>query len=151
MKKALKSKHVIAMTLVGTVLVSAAAISHAGPFGGHHNHHNPLEKMLDSVDLTDQQETEAQRILDALPAKPHQRGGMMKELLVLDPDDADYLDQAEKSARKAGEQVTERINAMAKARKDIYSILTPEQKAEIDKRIQKKLKRMEKHRQYDED
>lgn len=145
MRNTLKSKKVMSMALVGTVLVSAAAVSYAGPFGDRHVPHNPLEKMLDSVDLTEQQETQAQRILDALPEKPHKRGSMMKELLTLNPDDANYIAEANNHARKAGEHVTEQINAMAKARQEIYALLTPEQKAEIDKRIQKKLKRMEKY------
>lgn len=145
MRNTLKSKKVVSMALVGTVLVSVAAMSYAGPFGDRHYRHNPLEKMLDSIDLTEQQETQTQRILDDVLEKPRKRGSMVKELLTLNPDDADYISQANNLAQKAGEQTTKQINAMTKARKEIYALLTPEQKAEINKRIQKKLKRMEKH------
>jgi Spy/CpxP family protein refolding chaperone len=147
MKITLKSKKAMALSIAGTVLVSTAMLSFAGPSGDQNGRYRALEKMLDSVELTEQQEVETQRILDALPAKSDKRGGMMKKLLVLNPDDPDFIAQADETARQAGEQVVERLNIVAKARKDLYALLTPEQKQVIDKRIQRKLKRMQKHEQ----
>ena len=67
MKMALKSKKVIALSIAGSALISTAMLSFAGPSGDQTGRYRALEKMLDSVELTEQQEVETRRILDALP------------------------------------------------------------------------------------
>lgn len=135
------------VSLVSTVLLSVATISIAGPFHGKHGMGNPLERMLDHIDLTDQQELEIAEILKTLPeGKMHKKGfHMVRDMIELNPDDSDFLDQANERAEQAGEMLTKRIKAVAKARKDIYLLLTPEQKQELKKVLNRKINRMAKH------
>lgn len=135
------------VSLVSTVLLSVATISIAGPFHGKHGMGNPLERMLDHIDLTDQQELEIAEILKTLPeGKKHKKGfHMVRDMIELNPDDSDFLDQANERAEQAGEMLTKRIKAVAKARKDIYLLLTPEQKQELKKVLKRKINRMAKH------
>lgn len=138
------------VSLVSTVLLSVATISIAGPFHGKHGMGNPLERMLDHIDLTDQQEFEIAEILKTLPeGKKHKKGfHMMRQMIELNPDDSDYLDQANEKAEQAGEMMTKHIKAVAKARQDIYALLTEEQKEELEEVIARKMKRMAKRMEH---
>lgn len=137
---------IFVVSLVSTVLLSIASLSIAGPFHGKHAMGNPLERMLDHIDLTDQQEEEIGEILKSVPSgKGHKKGfHMMREMIELNPDDVDYLELANEKAEKAGQMMTQHIKAVAKARQDIYAILTEEQKQELQTMIERKMKKMAK-------
>lgn len=131
---------------VSCVLVMlGATVASAGPFHGKHGMSNPLEKMLDHVDLSEEQEQDVQSILEALPEHPRKKGfGMMREMILLDPQQADYDEQVENHASQISERVKQHIKLLSKARKDIYAILTPEQRQDIEEAIVRKMERMDK-------
>ncbi|GEM_PF-1175568 len=133
---------------VSLALVVTAGYVSAGPHfgGGHHGMMNPLEKMVDHVDLTAAQETQVDAILDQMK---HQRGmqkgfKMMTSMIALDPEAADYETRVEQHADIIASKLKEKVMAMSAARKEIYAILTPEQKLELNEEIAEKVAKMEK-------
>ncbi len=141
-------KNLMLMAILGT-LFSAFAL--AGPHFGKHGMHHPLEKMIDSIDLNSQQEGQVEQILDELKQENmHKRKRtLFKELVKLDPESSQYQEQVEMKAAEAGKQLERHIVALAKARQDIYELLDEEQKSQLSRTIQKRLKRMEKYERND--
>jgi len=129
------------------LLVTAGYVS-AGPhFGGNkHAMFNPLERILEHVDLTEQQEEQVDAILTTVKNETGFRKGfsMMKSMIELNPEDMDYMEKVEQQADLAANKVREKIILISQARKDIYTLLTDEQKQELNQVISRKLKRMEK-------
>ena len=71
------------------MLLASAAYVSAGPHfgGGHHGMMNPLEKMIEHVDLSDEQESQVDTVLSNMK---HQQGmhkgfKMMTSVIALDP------------------------------------------------------------------
>lgn len=130
--------------LTSILLVASMGLS-ANPFWKRDTH--PLERMIDHIDLSEQQETEIEAIIQTLKTKrsPKKDGlGMLKSLVELDPDTGDYQQAVEEKAEIAAERLKDHIIAVAQARQEIYSKLTPEQKSELERFLQKKMKRLNK-------
>ena len=136
------------------VLVLVAGYASAGPhFGGHgmsgHGKHgisHPLQRMLDHVDLSDQQEAQIADIFSKLKdgkAKRH-AFSMMKAMMAISPEDENYNEQVSRQAELASLKVKQKIVELAEMRKEIYSILSDEQKQELDELLERKVRRLEK-------
>lgn len=127
-------------------LITFSAAVTAGPFHDRHGMHHPLERMVELIDLTDEQEDQVEQILEDLKKNgdKKQRLGMMKAFVELDPESPDYELEVETQANKVAEQVKTKILAASKARQEIYGLLTEEQKEELKQASAKKLKKMEK-------
>ncbi len=132
--------------LVAALFIVFTTAAVAGPFHDRHRMGNPLEKMLDHIDLTDQQEAEIETIMNKFPReKAHKRGfGMIREMALLDPEDPDYLEAAEAKAQKAASMMAEHIMTMAKIRQEVHAILTEQQKQELRETLERKMERMAK-------
>jgi len=129
------------------LLVMAGYVS-AGPhFGeGKRSMLNPLEKMLEHVDLTEQQEEQVEAILSKKKNDSvfHKEFSMMKSMIELNPEDIDYTEKVEKQADLAANRLRDKIISISQVRKDIYAVLTNEQKQELNLVINRKLQRMDK-------
>jgi len=150
----------IAMTVLTTSFVASSA--YAGGFFDHWRHRGgdmmmPIERMIDHVDLTESQAQQTKDILD----KAHQqtkslqdiRHRFAKQMLINNPDAANYMSTAEQQAEAIAAEVKDKILLMAKVRQEIYQILTPEQKDELETHIEKMMKRMSKkmeHHRYND-
>ena len=64
-------------------------------------------------------------------------------------DFAPYLEKAEQHANQASEQMKQHIMNMAKSRQEIHAVLNDEQKQELKRLMDKKMKRMERHDEDD--
>jgi len=107
---------------------------------------HPLERMLDHIYLTDQQEIEVAVIVEKFKTEDGIRTGfsVMKEIVSISPEDASYNEQVSQQAELAAQRIKQKIVDLAEARKEIYSILSEEQKQELNDLIERKMRRMEK-------
>jgi len=130
------------------VLLAMAGYVSAGPHfgGGKHAMFNPLERMLEHIDLTEQQEKQVEVILSTGKSESgfHKGFSMMRSMIKLNPEDFDYMEKVEKQADLAANKVRDKIIAISQTRKDIYALLTDEQKQELNQKISRKLHRMDK-------
>jgi periplasmic protein CpxP/Spy len=130
------------------VLLASVGYVNAGPHfgGGHHGMMNPLEKMVDHVDLSDEQESQVDAVLSKMKHEKGMRNGfkMMTSVIALDPESPDYDAKVEQQADAMAAKMRAKVIAMSAARKEIYAILTPEQKQELNEEISRHLERMEK-------
>jgi len=143
MKKRLYDRYLL--IVIVTSLIGVATVTQAGGFHGRHGMANPLEKMIDHVDLTEAQEAQVELILAPLREKgmrnPMRR---FQALVALDPDNPEYNELVDQEADRIAEAVRAKVVETSRARKQIYDILTPEQKASIERVVEKKMKRFEK-------
>lgn len=146
MKNSLFTKQKVLGLGLAVVIASSAAVAQAGPhFFRDHGMHHPIERMLDRLDLSDEQELQTEEILATVKEMRIKKKGMkrMRSMLALDPDAPDYMLQAEEQATKASEQMKAHIMTMASARKEIHNILTDEQKKELKRMVEKKMNKMD--------
>jgi Spy/CpxP family protein refolding chaperone len=141
----LTKKKLLGMSLA-VAIAGSAAVANAGPhFFKDHGMKHPIEKMIKRLDLSEEQEVQVEEILATVRDKSarKERFKKMSTMLALDPESADYMEQVEAQATQASEKVKARIIEMATARKDIHAILNEEQKADLQRMVQKKMKKME--------
>ncbi|MCF7821732.1 MAG: Spy/CpxP family protein refolding chaperone [Mariprofundaceae bacterium] len=102
-----------------------------------------IDKMKERLNLTDQQAGEIRVILEA--KKGMKRHGDRREarraLMQLDPSAPDYMKQVEKLAHQQGKAMVQKIEADAQTRKQIYAILTPEQREKARSMHEKRMDR----------
>ena len=107
----------------------------------------PFERMIDHLDLTEFQQEQAEVILKNARKNTDNLHSMkrifIKKIVNNNPDSIDYFDIAEQQADEMTNALKSKIILFAKVRHDIYQILTPEQKVELEKHIAKCIKRME--------
>lgn len=149
----------IPATLLATTLAVSSA--HAGFFdrGMHHGGDMlmPIERMIEHIDLTDMQEQQAEKILDNARKEAGNlkqlRHQFAKKIMMNNPDNANYTELAEEHADTIASEVKNKILLMSKVRQDIYQILTPEQKQDLERHIEKRMQRMsmkKDHRRFDD-
>ncbi|UZE96666.1 Spy/CpxP family protein refolding chaperone [Alkalimarinus alittae] len=114
-----------------------------------------MERLSDKLDMTDEQETQLKAILtrakeDGKTNKMARRG-MRQEMLSITPDDPEYHAKAEKHADAAAAQLKTKILKSAEVRKEIYAILTDEQKQKMQRMMEKRMKKGEGRRDKGED
>jgi len=144
-----KMNKLFTTAIIAGALVTSTA--YAGGFFGKMHHRGgdmlmPIERMIDHLDLSDDQEVQAETILkkarsntDNLGEMRHQ---MFQQIIRNNPDSLDYMNVVEQQAETISIKVKEKVIFMAKVRQDIYKILTAEQKEEMETHIEKRMKRM---------
>lgn len=148
------TRYCLRKILPATLLTAslAASTAHAGFFDRGMPHGGdmlmPIERMIEHVDLTDMQEEQAEKILE----NARQEAGDLKKLrrrfakkmMMNNPDNANYTAVAEEHAEAIASEVKNKILMMSKVRQEIYQILTPEQKQDLEQHIEKRMQRMAK-------
>jgi len=135
------------------VLLAIAGYVNAGPHFGGHGMMNPLERMIEHIDLNDQQEEQVEDILKSLKGDDafHKGFSHVKKMFELNPEDAEYMESVAKQAELVTGKIKQKMLKTAEARQDIYKILDEEQKQEladvINKKMARMVKRMERHRE----
>lgn len=143
--RSITKKKLLGMSLA-VVIASSAAVAHAGPhFFRDHGKEHPFERMLDRLDLSEEQESQVEAILSPIKEKRmhKEKARKMRDMLALDPESADYMELVNNHATEASEKMKAHIVTLGAARKEIHSILNEEQKAELKKMVQKKMKKLE--------
>ncbi len=134
--------------IAGTLVTSTA---YAGGFFGKMHHRGgdmlmPIERMIDHLDLSDEQESQAEEILKQARSSTENLGEMrhqmFQKIIRNSPDSVDYMNVVEQQAETISAKVKEKVIFMATVRQDIYKILTSEQKEEMEAHIEKRMKRM---------
>lgn len=147
--------------LLGALLTSAiglAALVHADGYKHHHRGHGEIAAKLE---LTEAQTTEFnaihEQMRDAAPGPVKHL--VMKEMMALNPADADYQTQLDALAEQKAQEVRHAVLTLGQAHAKVYDLLTPEQreKAQVlrkemreemhGNRQEKREKRREKHGQ----
>jgi len=145
----LNLRRIIPAVLITIALATSSAYA-GGLFGGGHHREGGMmkviERMIDHVDLSDDQEEEAKVILDNAREYTKNmseiRHRFFKQIIENNPDDTTYLSIAEEQAEAIAAEVKNKILHMAKIRQEVYKILTTEQKEKLADHIEKKMARM---------
>ena len=140
-------------TVIAAGLFSiGAANADAGWFGKDRhdrgeNHYERMEHLSDMLDMTDEQEVQLKEILKSAKedkkANTISRREMRKEMMLLSPDDPEFMVKVEAQAELAASQMKAKMMSFAKIRKDVYAILTEEQKQKMQRLMEKRMKKME--------
>lgn len=119
--------------------------AHKGGHQGHKNASHRIDRMADKLDLTDEQKSEIQLIMDGnREAKESMREQMTENrqsLRALDTASADYDANVKAIAATLASLEEEKLISRSNARRDIEAVLTTEQKAEMAKMSDNKGKR----------
>lgn len=131
------------LALMAGFAFSASADHHRGPGHGGPGMHGMggdpvrlVERMADRLDLDENQRAEVSNVLEA--TKPEfealkARGRANREAMrELDPADPDYSAGLSNLAVESGQIVTDGALLFGRVRAEVYSILTPEQIAELE-------------------
>lgn len=155
-EKLMSHKKLAAVVLAGALLTSTMS-ANAGWFG-HSKHHGGehggeqmfqrFEKLGDMLDLSDEQMDKVHTILNKAKEdiKSH-KGDRMKQrraMMALNPDEADYLQKADKLAETQAAAMKQKMHKMALIYQQIHAVLSEEQKQKLERLKERKLKRMEK-------
>lgn len=132
--------------------VFSAAMTQAGPFSGSGDRGSEgfgrfYERFADAASLNDEQRAQVADILEKYhPNKTKsERSEAKQRMMSLSPGDANYLTESAAIAQEVASKLEQRMLNMAKARKEIYAILDPEQQEMIEAMFAKKQERMRKH------
>lgn len=157
MKKLMTNKRtrmalVLPSVIAAGLFTIGAANADAGWFGkdkhdrGEH-HYEKMEHLSDMLDMTDEQEIQLKEILKSAKedrkSNKTSRREMRKEMMLLSPDDPEFMVKVEAQADIAASQVKAKMLTFAKIRKDVYAILTDEQKQKMQRIMEKRMKKME--------
>ena len=150
----MKHKSKVVLTTVGVLAVislTTAAIACDGDRErGKHRYDSSksekhVERMKEHLDLTDQQALQISAIFEAKKnAKGDHRSerkAMRQAMMKLDPAASDYEQQVETLAHKQAETMVQKIKTHAQTRKQIYAILTPEQREKARSMHEKRMDR----------
>ncbi len=157
MKKLMTNKRtrmalVLPSVIAAGLFTMGAANADAGWFGKDkrdrgENHYERMEKMSDMLDMSDEQEAQLKVILkSAKEGKKESKGSRRetrKEMMLLSPDDPEFMAKVEKQADMAASHMKAKMLTFAQVRKDVYAILTEEQKQKMQRLMEKRMKKME--------
>lgn len=157
MKKLMTNKRTRMAVVLPSILAAGlftvgAANADAGWFGKDKHdrgerHYEKMEHLADKLDMTDEQEIQLKEILKSAKADSKanktSRREMRKEMMMLNPDDPEFMVKVEAQADVVASQVKAKMLSFAKVRKDVYAILTAEQKQEMQTLMEKRMKKME--------
>jgi len=149
------NKKIVLTGVVLTLLISGSAIA----FGGKNQHRNPVNFLERVIDLSDNQVEQIESIHAQQKAqfesqfprtegeKHHGKKRMIKAMMQLDPESADYQSKLEQLANEAAAQAKAKILLRGQAKQEIYAVLSDQQKAELRAKQEKIRKKMEKRAQ----
>jgi Spy/CpxP family protein refolding chaperone len=152
----------VATAIVGSGIALAGAKScheggryHHGKFG-EHKLERIVEKLDRHLDLSDQQETALQEILESnksvFGSEGRSRGGFRMKLMGLDPTASDYDATVAAMADEMAERIKQRTVEAAGVIKQVAGILTNEQIEEARELIAMRMdKRGARHHKVDDD
>ena len=131
---------ILSVMMSGTVM----AKPHDGDRCGHK--HGKLERMIEHLDLNDEQQEKADAILSGLKQDKGKKHTHKKAhfLMSLNPEESGYLNKVRMHADDVAEKVKAKIIQMAKAKQALYGILDDEQKQKLAKKNERRLKKLEK-------
>jgi len=115
-------------------------------YGGHGDPGSMMMKLVDKLDLSEEQESEIKAIFENRKTEKEQkqRRKVIQELMALDPMSSDYEQKVSAIADEQAEKVREMIVEKAKVRTEIYEVLTPEQREELEEIMAKKMEKIQK-------
>ncbi|ARU58546.1 hypothetical protein OLMES_4550 [Oleiphilus messinensis] len=153
-----RRSHRIKTAFIACSLATAIAAGSAyGEGWGKRGHHDraygglhKISKMVKHLDLTDTQETQVEAIITNAKAQlgePGEHRQMVRTFMFeTKPDAADYQEKLTEVADQMAEKVRAQILVIGQVRKDVYALLTDEQRAELEEKINS---RMARHRDDD--
>lgn len=118
----------------GMTMAGWAFASDGGKHFGEH-HHAMRMKMLEQLDLSDEQKQQAKEIRQEIHKLREQHRGMeaAAAIMELDPGDANYSAEVKNLAHEFAVKMEANIIARAEARSKLYAILEPQQREEFAK------------------
>ena len=135
-------KNVVIASAVAFSLLAGSAVIAKGPNGKKGGGHNRIERMIETLDLTDDQITQVEALMssrkEARGSKKENRA-QIKELI-----DQGLVDQA---AELAATHARENIYDMVEFKNSLNAILTPEQITKMEENKQKRKERKEARKQ----
>lgn len=152
-------KQIVKTTVVATILLGAALTAQAQPMmgrggdgpammfgGGSHM----MEHMLDSVDATDAQRAQIKQVIQAAMQElkaQHEAGRQLRQqgmaLFAAPVVDANAVEVLRQQMSVQHEQISKRMSLVMI---DVSRVLTPEQRAKLVERMQKRQARAAEHR-----
>lgn len=154
-------KRKIILPLAGIIALIGMSTA-ATAYDGNHDkgmkdskHGNPIERMRDQLNLTDEQADKIKAIFKAKREgkkehrKEHQE--MRKAMINLDPASPSYDRQVEQLAQKRADAMVLEIKEKAQMRKEIHAILTPEQRVKAEQMFKERIERGKDRRHGDSD
>ncbi len=131
------------VALIAASTLSMAAATYAGGYGHGHqgkhgSHHSGMRGLMfeRALDLTAEQKTAVDEIYSNAKqqrkASSSERREARQQMMDLNPGDADYQSKVAMLAKQQAAQVEQRILAHADVQAQVYEILTPEQRVELE-------------------
>jgi len=133
--------------------ILAASVATAGQFFDRWHHggkgmFTPIERMVDHIDLNEVQEQQVEEIINNARENSgdiHKiKYDIIKNVINNKPQTNHYFETAEQQAELMSTVLKDKFMTMAKVRHDIYEVLTIEQKEQLEKHMNKFLRRMAK-------
>ncbi len=148
------------VALLAASTLSMAAATYAGGYGqGHHgkhgNHHGGMHGLMfeRALDLTAEQKAAVDNIYSEAKqqrkAASSERREVRQAMMDLNPGDADYQTKVATLAQQQAARVEQKILAHADVQAQIYEVLTPEQREELEGLKQEAKNRSAKRHQLD--
>ena len=129
--------------------VTTSAVYAGGFFGGGFHRGDmmkPIERMIEHIDLSDEQDAQVEAILknarEGLVNKGETRQRFFKQMIDNNPDDLQYMAIAEEQAEAISVEVKKQILRIANVRQQVYEVLTVAQKEELAEHIDRKMEKM---------
>ena len=131
----------LVVALVLSLMAGVAVAKGPGQRGGN-KHHHPIERMIEKLDLSDEQMVQVDALMDARTAKRQSKAEAKAQIRALI--DQGLTDQAaEQAANQAREKVYEGVEFKAA----LEQILTAEQLAKMEQQKLRKKQRHDRRRQ----
>ena len=143
---------VLPIVIAAGLFSVGAAQADSGWFGkGKHDRgerqYERMEHLSDMLDMTEEQEGQLKAILKSAKedrkSTKVSRKQMRKEMMLMSPDDPEFMTKVEQQADVAAAQMKSKMISFAKTRQEIHAILTDEQKQKMKRMMEKRMKRMD--------
>ena len=134
----------IILPVMFSIIVSGTVMAKSHDRDGYM--HGKLDRLIEYLDLSDEQQEKADSILDELKRHKGQKHAHKKAhyMMTLNPEETGYLDKVNAHADEVAANMKVRIIEMAKAKQALYQILDDEQKQKLAKKNERRLKKIEK-------
>lgn len=158
-----RAKYFVIPAIAGAIIGSAALLpvsATAKDWGHHHQGQHGLMtfgegmfdrfyKITDHLDLTEAQEQQVDTIIKSAKAKlkPDEnfRSEMKNFIVEIKPDDPAYEQKLQEIAEDISVKAKEHVLLMGQVRRDVFNLLTEDQRTDLDQWISKRAERFAKH------